>query len=92
MYTEEDMIKKIEIDYINKHVRVIKDRVVKKDGVVVGGVDEMRNNSRSFDPGAIEEVKAHIKKQSGPEIDLINSLWTPEVIANHRAKIEAMER
>lgn len=87
-YTEEDLIKKVVIDYEHKHVRVYKDRVIKRDGKKVGVVDQMRNHCCSFDPGQIQEVKQHIGRQDGDLVKEINAMWTPEVIAAHRARLE----
>lgn len=87
-YTEEDLIKKIEIDYVNKHVRVIKDRVIKRDGQQVGVRDDMRNHACCFDPGQIEEVKRHIGRQDGDLIKEIEAMWAPDVVAAHRARLE----
>lgn len=87
-YTEEDVIKKVEIDYANKFIRVVKHRVIKRDGVQVGVSDAMRNHSCCFHPGSIEEVKKHLGRQDGDLIKEINAMWRPEVIAAHRARLE----
>ena len=55
--------------------------------VVKDGDKEVANNleTRAFAPGEIEDVKSFTGVDYSPEIDYLNAIWTPDVIAAYQA-------
>lgn len=88
MLTEERLLPIFDnIDPNLKTVSVLKRTLVKKDGVVISSHDQRC----SFYPGQIEEVKSHCEVEDSAEIQYLNSIWTPEVIANYDALVNPAE-
>ena len=71
-----------------KTISVAMDSVIKKDGVEVS-----RSRERcAFVPGDIEGVKAYTGlDDKSPEIVYLNSIWSAEVIAAHKALVASQE-
>lgn len=66
-----------------KTVSIALDTVIKKDGEVIA----KQRHRRAFVPGQIQYVKEYIGLETSPEITYLESLWTPEVIAEYLASL-----
>lgn len=58
-----------------------------------GNIDKgsMKGEGHACECGNKDMVKEKLGVQNGPLVDLMNAVWTDEVVAAHRAKIEEQE-
>lgn len=88
--TEQLKFKKLDIDIENWTISIAFVPIITKDGdeYIRGKV-----HRRAFVPGEIDAVKEFTGLgDNSKHIQYINSLWTPEVIAEHQAKVLSDER
>jgi hypothetical protein len=72
-----------DIDPNAKTVSIAKITVILKDGIEVS-----RSEHRcAFAPGQIEDVMKYVGTKSSPEMDYLNAIWTPSVIAAYNELI-----
>lgn len=76
MYTEEILASFHDINPQTKTISITAITIVKKDGVEIARA----SNTRAFQPGDIELVKAYIGVNESPEITYLESIWTQEAI------------
>lgn len=86
MIIKEIVVSKFEVNVENKNVSIRTDTVIKEDGVELS-----RSHHRcAFVPGDIDAATECLGSDS-PEVAYLSALWTPEVVAAHKAKQEAQE-
>lgn len=88
MLTKETTLSRLEINQDNKTISIRLDTVIKENNVELS-----RSCHRcAFVPGQIEDVKNYLGVEDSPEIQYLNSIWTPQVIADYEAMIAAQEQ
>lgn len=71
-----------------KAVSIALDKYIEENGVD----HNIGRDRRAFIPGEIDKVKEYTGlTDDSPEIIYLNSIWTPEVIAEYNAMIAAQE-
>ena len=75
------------LDVENKTLSISKVTVITNNDIEIARA----LNTQGFVPGDIEKVKQYMGASEGPEIDYLQSIWTPEAIDNYQTAVkEAM--
>lgn len=84
MITKEINLARFEMNPENKTLSIRRDTIIKEDGVELS-----RSYHRcAYVPGDIDKVREYLGVEESPEITYLESVWTDEVIAAYKEKIE----
>ena len=72
----------------NKTISIAKYDIIKKDGIEIS---RSKPHRCAFVPGQIENIKEYIGQNDGPVINMLNALWTQEIIKEYNDKISNQE-
>lgn len=87
-YTENTIVKKLDVDTENKTISVLLENQVIKDGQVIAKT----NNRRAFVPGQMAELKEYTKLSDvSAEVVYLKKIWTQEVIDSYSQQIAEQE-
>jgi hypothetical protein len=62
--------------------------IIEEDGVEIS----RQTHRCGFCPGDIEKVKEYLGVPDCPELQYLDKIWTPEVIADYKAKVDLINK